>query len=208
MRRQTRLLPVAGLPGIRLHQAADVTETWRAAVEILRDPDVGLPFWAFPWAGGLAVARHFGDHPEAVAGLDVLDIATGSGICAIVAARSGAAAVRAVDIDPLAEAAAHLNARANDVKVTIRRVDLLDSPPPPVDVILAGDICYEETMSRRMLAWLRLAASTGTRVLVGDPGRAWFPADLVRIGTYEVTTSRELEATETRTAAVYEVPPS
>lgn len=207
VRRQTRLLPVAGLPTIRLHQAADVTETWHAAVEFLRDPDIGLPFWAFPWAGGLAVASHLNDHPEAVAGLDVLDIATGSGICAIVAARAGAASVRAVDIDPLAEAAAHLNAQANEVHVTIRRVDLLDSPPPEIDVILAGDICYEETMSNRMLTWLRQAASAGTRVLVGDPGRAYLPAGLRRVGAYEVSTSRELEATETRMAAVYEIPP-
>ena len=51
------------------------------------------PFWAFAWAGGLALACYLAEHPEAVAGRRVFDLATGSGLVAIAAARAGAAEV-------------------------------------------------------------------------------------------------------------------
>src|SRR3954454_1205915 len=120
VREHTRLQPVADLPAIRLYTGDDVMEICRLAGEQLGQQDPPLPFWAFPWAGGLAIAHHLVAHPELVAERRVVDVATGSGICAIVAARCGAAETLAIDIDPLAEAAATLNARANDVRVTIR----------------------------------------------------------------------------------------
>ncbi|WP_412748904.1 class I SAM-dependent methyltransferase [Krasilnikovia sp. M28-CT-15] len=75
------------------------------------------PFWAFAWAGGQALARHVLDHPEIVRGRRVLDLASGSGLVAIAAARAGAAEVRAVDVDPAARAAVARNAAANGVHV-------------------------------------------------------------------------------------------
>ena len=47
-----------------------------------------------------------------------------------------------------------------------------------------------------MVDWLRLAAQRGTRVLVGDPGRAYLPSGMTCLATYHVTTSRELENAE------------
>src|SRR4051794_41115887 len=98
VRRQTRLLPVADLPGIRLHTAHDVMEVCRLSGLELGQADPPLPYWAFPWAGGLAVARYVVDHPEELADRDVVDIASGSGLCAIAAARAGAASVLAIDV--------------------------------------------------------------------------------------------------------------
>src|ERR1700752_4443451 len=63
------------------------------------------PFWAFPWAGGQGLARYVLDHPEAVAGRRVLDVASGSGLVAIAAAKAGARTVLATDIDEHALAA-------------------------------------------------------------------------------------------------------
>ena len=170
------------------------------------DPD--LPYWAFPWAGGLAVARHVAAHPEIVAGRAVLDLAAGSGLCGIVARRAGARSVIAADIDPLAGAAAWLNGRANDARLDVSGHDLLDGPPPNVDVILAGDICYQEGMASRAVPWLRRAAGGGALVLIGDPGRAYLPSGLVHLATYQVRTSRELEPLDVTTAAVYTLPGS
>ena len=51
---------------------------WRATSGELAEYDPN-PFWAFPWAGGQALARHLLDHPELVRGRRVLDFATGSG---------------------------------------------------------------------------------------------------------------------------------
>jgi len=205
VRRHTALTPVADLPAIRLHMAADVMETCRLAGLELGQADPPLPYWAFPWAGGLALARYLDERPAEVVGRTVLDLATGSGLCAIVAARGGALEVDAVDIDPLSVAAAKLNARANGVSLTVRRADRLDDPPPEVNLILAGDVCYEETMAHRMVEWLTIAARSGTRVLIGDPGRAYLPPGLDRIATYEVRTSLELEHSERTTAGVYTI---
>ena len=203
VRRNTRLTPVPGLPGVRLQLADDVMLVMKLAGAELGQPDPALPFWAFAWAGGLAVSQYLVDHPEEVAGRRVLDVASGSGLCAVVAMRLGAASVHAVDIDPFSQAAVALNARANGVRVGFSRQDLLGAPPPPCDVILAGDVCYEEIMAGRMLEWLRLAARGGTRVLLGDPGRTYLPAGLERLASYLVRTSRELEDAETKDSAVF-----
>ena len=203
VRRHTRLLPVPDLPGVRLHLADDVTTVCRLAGSELGQSDPALPFWAFAWAGGLAIARYLVDHPDEVAGRRVLDIGSGSGLCAIVAMRSGAIWAHAVDVDPFSEAAVAVNARANRVRIGFSRQDLLSVPPPPCDVILAGDICYEETMAGRMLDWLRLAARRGTRVLVGDPGRTYLPPGLERVAAYRVRTSRELEDAEIKESTVF-----
>src|ERR1700733_9243722 len=95
------------------------------------------PFWAFPWAGGQGLARYVLDHPRAVAGRRVLDVASGSGLVAIAAARAGALAVTAGDIDENALAAIALNAAANDApQVTPRFVDLAADDPGGAEVVL------------------------------------------------------------------------
>jgi predicted nicotinamide N-methyase len=167
----------------------------------LADPP--LPFWAFPWAGGLGVARFVAEHPEVVAERRVLDLATGSGLCAIVAARAGAAHVAAADIDPFAEAAVTLNARANEVEIAFMRGDLTAGPPPDAEVILAGDVCYESAMAAAIVPWLERAAAAGSVVYLGDPGRTYLPAGLVEVGRYRVHTTRELEPTTERDVGVY-----
>jgi predicted nicotinamide N-methyase len=206
IRNNTRLAPVADLPEIRLHQADDVMAMMSLAGAELGEDDPGLPFWAFAWAGGLAVSHYLLEHPEEVAGRRVIDVASGSGLCAIVALRCGAESVHAVDIDPLSEAAVGLNAKANGVRIGFSLQDLLSAAPPDCDVILAGDVCYEETMAARMVDWLRLAAARGTRVLVGDPGRRYLPPGMSPLAAYRVRTSHELEDAEMKDAAVYTFP--
>src|SRR5690606_34648747 len=118
---------------------------------------IGLPppFWAFAWAGGQALARYILDNPPEVAGKRVVDFATGSGLVAIAAMKAGATSVLAADIDPYCHAAVTLNAKANDVALEFTDRDMLDAPPPPADLILAGDICYEMPLAERVMAWLR-----------------------------------------------------
>lgn len=66
-----------------------------------------------------AVARH-----EGIAGAEVLELGTGSGLVAVAAARAGARAVTAVDVSRRALASAWINARLNGVRVRPRRGDL------------------------------------------------------------------------------------
>jgi predicted nicotinamide N-methyase len=207
VRRHTRLQDVAEAPGLRLHLADDVTEVWHRTADFLRMADPPLPYWAFAWSGGLGIVRHLLAHPDEVTGRSVVDVGSGSGLCAIVAAGIGAGPVQAIDVDPLAAAAVELNARANRVHVGFNGRDLLDGPPPECDVLLAGDVSYEGPMAERMTAWLHATAERGVRVLLGDPGRAYLPAGLERIATYRVRTSREIEEAESTDATVYAVRP-
>jgi predicted nicotinamide N-methyase len=208
VRRSTSLVEVPDLPGIRLHAAPDVTVLWHAVGRELGLPDPPLPYWGFAWSGGLALAHHLAAHPQLVAGRSVLDMGAGSGLCGIVALRAGASSVLASDVDPVSRAAISLNARANGVEIAITARDLLDDEPPAIDVVLAGDVSYEETMGARMHAWLRAAADGGAAVLVGDPGRAYLPPDLVLVATYQVRTTREIEEAVVKPSSVFTLPPT
>lgn len=207
--RQTRVRPVPGLGSIRLHQADDVLALWHAVQVATNDPDAPLPYWAFAWGGGLAIARHVHAHPDLVAGRSVLDLASGSGLCAIAAARAGAATVTGIDIDPFAAAAIALNAAVNRVRIDVTCRDVLDEPPPAADVLLAGDCWYEATLAERVLPWLQTAQAAGTDVLVGDPGRRYLPeAALEAIATYDVRTTTDLEDMDRKTGRVFRLRPA
>ena len=202
--RHTRLRPLPGLEDVRLHLADDALGLWREVQVKTGNADAPIPFWAFAWGGGLAVARYLREHPEAVAGRRVLDLGSGSGLCAIAALRAMATEAVAVDIDPLAVAAIELNARANACRVTAIQRDLLDDPPPDTDVILAADCWYEAAFATRVLPWLQRARAAGIDVLVGDPGRRYLPVEqLTELATYDVRTTTELEDLDYKRASVY-----
>jgi predicted nicotinamide N-methyase len=207
--RHTRLRPTTGLEEVRLHLADEVLPLWHAVQVETGDLDADLPYWAFAWGGGLAIGRYLREHPGAVAGRRVFDLASGSGLCAIAAMHAGAAEATAADIDPFAAAAIELNGRANGCRVTVARRDVLDEEPPEVDVILAGDWAYEARLAERVLPWLRRARDRGIDILAGDPGRRYLPADeLVELAAYEVRTTTELEDLELTTGRVFTLRPA
>jgi predicted nicotinamide N-methyase len=202
--RHSTLRPVPGLETMRLNLADDVLELWRATQLATGDPEAPLPYWAFAWAGGLAIGRYLREHPDLVAGRRVLDLASGSGLCAIGAMQAGAAQATGADIDPFAVAAIEANARANGVRVGVVRRDLLAEAPPEVDVILAGDCWYEAELASRVLPWLRDAAVQGIDVLVGDRGRRYLPlAELDEIAAYDVRTTTDLDDMERKPGRVF-----
>ena len=204
----TRLQSPPHTPELSLHLADEVTPIWRMTEEALDEIGLPPPFWAFAWAGGQALARYVLDSPDVVAGKAVIDFASGSGLVAIAAARAGAARVLAADIDGYCAQALSLNAEANGVIVGFTDVDLLDTPAPRwAQVILAGDIFYEKPVADRVLAWLLAARSAGATVLIGDPGRSYFPrTGLIHLAEYQVATTRELEDHEVKKTAVWTLP--
>ncbi|KSB88287.1 nicotinamide N-methyase [Caulobacter vibrioides] len=203
----TRLLPTPHAPELVLHLADEITPLWKLTEEALEEIGLPPPFWAFAWAGGQALARYVLDHPEIVRGKHVIDFATGSGIVAVAAMKAGAASVLAADIDVFCEAAVAMNAQANSVEIAFTDRNLLDAPPPQADVLLAGDICYEGPMATAVMAWLAQGRATGATVLVGDPGRTYFPKDgLVKLAEYQVPTTRELEDLAIKRTSVWTLP--
>jgi len=189
------LAPIALCPEVRAWQARALIPLWERLEEVA-GKEVEPPFWAFAWPGGQALARHVLDRPALVRGKSVLDLGTGNGIAAIASVLAGARRSVANDIDAASLIATRLNAAAVSLEVACLGQDLLGLPPDPssFDVILAGDMFYERRLAERALPWLREAASKGTLVLAGDPGRTYSPADGVEVvSSHDVPVSLEVE---------------
>ena len=212
VRTNTTLRTPPLVPEIRLHLAGEVMALWgeteaHSAALASGMAHLPPPYWAFAWPGGQALARFILDHPQEVAGKSVLDFGAGSGLVAIAAAKAGGVPVIAAEIDALALAAIELNAVANGVFVEAIANDIIGTNGR-WDTVLAGDMCYERPLAMRLTTWLRGLASEGARVLIGDPGRNYFPQGGVqRLATYEVSTSRDLEDREMRETSVYGISP-
>jgi predicted nicotinamide N-methyase len=208
VRTRTRAAPVPLVPELRMYQATELTPLWHATAEQLDGWD-SAPYWAFPWAGGQALARYVLDHHALVRGLDVFDFATGGGVVALAAARAGARRVVAGDLDPFCQAAVQLNAELNGVQVEFRAGDPLGQPLRGFGAALAGDVFYERRLAEESLAWLSRLAALGVRALVGDPGRIYSPAvGLAEIAAYDVPTSPEIEEGRVLRTRVMEVLPA
>ncbi|GAA4731406.1 class I SAM-dependent methyltransferase [Phytohabitans rumicis] len=203
VRAHTRLAPVPLVPEVVLYQAEEAIALWEQT-ESGSAEQQPPPFWGFAWAGGQALARYVLDHPALVAGERVLDLAAGSGLVAVAAARAGAAEVTAVDIDPLSLAAVAANAAANGVPVNGLEEDVLDQDAD-ADVVLAGDVFYSREMAERMMAYLRRAAKGGAHVLVGDPGRAYRPVGLHEVAAYDVPVVATLEDASVKRTTIWQV---
>jgi len=198
-------LPLASapsIPNVRLHMATPRSGLYRLAMA--DDSDLMPPYWAYPWAGGAVLAHYLLNHPETVTGKRVVDLGTGSGLIAIVSMKCGAAHVLAVDIDAKAIAAARLNADANDVVIETRLGDIIEDTPPAADIILAGDIFYDEALAERVLPFLERCRTAGLDVLIGDPGRVPLPTNsLVQIADYAVPDFGGAKGNSTANSAVF-----
>ena len=208
IRSHLAVAPVPFVPEVSLYQAEEPIGLWELAEGEYRS-DQPPPFWAFAWAGGQGLARYVLDHPTEAAGRAVLDLASGTGLTAIAAARAGASSVRAVEIDPIAGAAIGLNASINGVAVDVTLDDVLDCGLDDLggaDLVLAGDVFYSQAMSARMLTFLRRAARAGADVLVGDPRRAYFPGDYFSpVAEYKVPVRFELESARVKPTHVWRI---
>ncbi len=199
----TRQLQPPHCPEITLHLADEAVALWQLSAEELDQKGLPLPFWAFAWAGGQALARYLLDNSHSVRGKQVYDLASGSGIVAIAAKLSGAQEMTAVDIDPYAIAAIELNARANGVSLLTLQGDIIGQPLK-ADVLLVGDLFYEREIAEPLFAWLKQCQRAGILVLIGDPGRTYLPKEgLKELACYQIEVSRELEDQDIKVTRVW-----
>ena len=176
----TRAVKPPLVPEIQLRLALHAHDIFQDAHTFV---DGGLgerPYWAFAWPGGQALARHIIDHPELVRGRRVLDLGSGSAIAGIAALQSGAASVTAADIDPLAAAAATLNATLNGVAIDATTQDLLGADTA-FDLVIVGDLVYEPDLKDRVGTFIASHHARGIPILYGDRTTARRPPGNFRL---------------------------
>ncbi|HET7412826.1 MAG TPA: 50S ribosomal protein L11 methyltransferase [Pararhizobium sp.] len=202
IRENLRLEPVPSLPDIRLYCAHPGSGLWRLLES--DETDVSPPYWAYRWAGGMALAHHFAAHPEIVSGRRVLDLGAGSGLVGIAAARVGASHVIAAEIDHHGQVALELNAAANAVRLQVARGDLLAGPPPAVDLVAVGDLYYAPELAAKVTAFLDRCLLAGITVLIGDPGRVYLPRTRLRlVAEYPVPDMGDAANDKSKSSAVF-----
>jgi predicted nicotinamide N-methyase len=196
------------VPELPLRLITEDCDLWRATEADAAALGLPLPYWAFAWPGGQALARTILDSPALVSGRRVLDFGSGGAIEGLAAARVGAKDVLCADIDPFAGVAAELNAKLNGLKLRTTEADLIGNAGE-WEVILAGDVLYERALTDRVLDWLRSEAARGVRVLLGDPHRGFLdPSGLERVAEYLCAADGDLSGTQLKATAVWQVIPS
>ncbi|KPP64652.1 hypothetical protein Z043_116982 [Scleropages formosus] len=157
-------------PEISLRLFTPNCKFWHERAELWPFAD---PFWAIYWPGGQALARYLLDEPRVAKDKKVLDLGSGCGASAIAAKLSGSANVLVNDIDPIAAIACELNCELNGLDPFPSETEnLIGSEPKGWDLILLGDMFYEEALADSLHIWLQTCIrAQGTQVLIGDPGR-------------------------------------
>ena len=192
-------------PEIRLHLTNDFEAIWESQESWFARLGLSPPFWSIAWVGGQALARFTLDNPAVVRNRSVLDVGSGSGLCAIAAAMAGASSVDAADIDRYSGDVIDINARLNAVRVESLQEDVI-GVESRWNVVLAGDLWYEGFLAERLTAWLRRIAREGTFVLLGDCGRAHFPRrGVTELQRYEIPTPESLERNAMTSVGVWTI---
>ncbi|EFB24635.1 hypothetical protein PANDA_004728, partial [Ailuropoda melanoleuca] len=146
------------------------------------------PYWAIYWPGGQALSRYLLDNPDVVRGKSVLDLGSGCGATAIAAKMSGASRILANDIDPVAGMAITLNCELNQLNpFPILTKNILDLEQDKWDLVVLGDMFYDEDLADHLHQWLKNCFWTHrTRVLIGDPGRPLFSGHSIQHQLHKV----------------------
>ncbi|XP_060695489.1 electron transfer flavoprotein beta subunit lysine methyltransferase [Hemiscyllium ocellatum] len=134
------------------------------------------PYWAIYWPGGQALSRYLLDFPAVTRSKRVLDVGSGCGASAIAASMSGASHVLANDIDPVAAVSIQMNCELNKIPpLLVATESLVGKMEEKWDVILLGDMFYDEELAASLHNWLTgYKQLHGSEILIGDPGRSQF----------------------------------
>lgn len=92
------------IPELKLHLANDAATLWEMTEAEMQNINLPLPFWAFAWVGGQALAHYILDNLNLVKEKTVLDIGAGSGIVGLSTLLPLASTVDFKEIGPFATA--------------------------------------------------------------------------------------------------------
>lgn len=132
-----------------------------------------IPYGVMLWPSSIALAHELVARADALAGVRILELGSGTGLPGIVAATYGA---RVVQTDRLEEAVAigRLNAERNGVRTIEHR--LADwtawTDTERYDLILGGDVIYAPRLQPSLRAIFDTNLAPGGKLLLGDPFRS------------------------------------
>lgn len=170
--RETEIESRSLTPEIKLQLITENCRLFHSTADELETLPFGDPFWGFYWPGGMSLTRYILDHPEMVQRKTVLDFGSGCGATSIACAMKQCQRVVANDIDEAAAIAAELNADLNNVQIETDTRNLINHPSSfSFDVIVFGDVFYDEEFAARLLPWIKRLTENNQTCLIGDPGR-------------------------------------
>jgi predicted nicotinamide N-methyase len=196
----TNVVNIESLNNIKLNLITPETTLYYATERDLPTHWDSLPWWGIIWPGGWGLTKFLQANNSMFENKNILDFACGCGISSIAVAQLGAKKVVANDIDLYALHATALNAEINHVDtVSItgsnsainddagnlihlngdnligkRNLLLFDDFTKPPDIIICGDIFYDDTMAEAILLWfkeLKFHYKADIDIYFGDPDR-------------------------------------
>lgn len=172
--KETEIVDTGSLtPEIKLRLITENCRLFHATSNELDELPFKDPFWGFYWPGGMSVTRFLLDNPDTVKDKKVLDFGSGCGVTSIACQMKDCDKVVANDIDETASIAAHLNAELNGVCIETDTRNLINDPSTlhDFDVIVFGDVFYDEDFASQLLPWIQKLVKNKKTCLIGDPGR-------------------------------------
>lgn len=170
--KETEIVTNQLVPEIKLHLITQNCRLYHAKAD---ESELHEPFFAFFWAGGIALTRYMLDNPKIVKNKTCLDFGCGSGASSIAAMMCGAKKAVANDIDEVSLIAAQMNAKLNDVELETDCRNLINHPDSfNYDVIFLGDVFYDEEFAVQIIPWVQSLISADKKIIIGDPGRHAF----------------------------------
>ncbi|CAA9293660.1 MAG: hypothetical protein AVDCRST_MAG77-4927 [uncultured Chloroflexi bacterium] len=177
-RRQVLDLPIT-IPGAARAYSIAVPANPDAVLDELMAPDPHMPYWATPWASGLALAELLLVRRGALTGRRALELGCGLGITATAAAEVGldvtasdcfAEALAYTGYNALRNAGQSVHTLLVDWRTPEGRIAL--AGPREVDLVLAADVLYEAEDIPPLLELLSRLLHQGSQVWLAEPGRA------------------------------------
>ena len=188
----TQVVTFKALNNIKLNIITPETPLYTATERDLPSHWESLPWWSILWPGGYSLTEFLLKNRSIFEDRNILDFACGCGVSSIAAAQIGAKKIVANDIDTYALCSTALNCKVNNVKVgsadfvekpygvvdllvdNVVGTDLLlfnENRDPP-DVIIAGDIFYDDTIAKAVLPWFKdMKYAYNIDIFFGDPDR-------------------------------------
>lgn len=177
--RETEIVASPLTPEIKLRLITEKCRLYHSTSGDLKGLPFADPFWAFYWPGGMSVTRFILDNPDVVRAKKILDFGSGCGATAIACRMKLCEHVVANDIDEAAAAAAQLNAELNNVQIVTDTRNLINDPSAlDFDVVVLGDVFYDEDFAAQLLPWIKDLVANNQTCLIGDPGRHALSAQL------------------------------